>query len=139
MNDSERLKFVIDGSGLSVRAFAKYIGVSTPQNLYDVLKGKHAISKKLAEAINVKYLNASISWLLTGIGDNPEVENVSNISAIIDECQNDNIVMSRDVFELLKSQSETITSQQKTIESLAISNEKVVSYLKEKEDNKSNI
>ena len=31
--------------------------------------GKHGISKELADRIKAKYLNISISWLVTGEGD----------------------------------------------------------------------
>ena len=43
---------------------------------------------------------------------------LSNNPKIYNEDKSDNITLSREVFDLIKNQSETILSQQKTIENL---------------------
>jgi len=67
--DWDRLKEVIDWSGLSINAFAKHIGLKRAENLYQIKKGNNSISKDLSEMIAIKYCNISKSWLLTGEGD----------------------------------------------------------------------
>ena len=69
MNSWNRLKKVIDWSGLSVNSFAKSIGLKRAENLYQIKKGNNSISKDLSELIAIKYCNISKSWLLTGEGD----------------------------------------------------------------------
>ena len=69
MNSWDRLKKVIDWSGLSVNSFAKHIGLKRAENLYQIKKGNNSISKDLSELIAIKYCNISKFWLLTGEGD----------------------------------------------------------------------
>ena len=69
MNDFERIKEVCKIDNLNPSSLAKYIGLKTPQRFYDIKSGKHGISKELADRIKAKYLNISISWLVTGEGD----------------------------------------------------------------------
>ena len=68
MNDKERLEALMKEYSLNARKLALSVGV-TPQTIYDIQKGKHGISKDLAEKISVKYLNVSRLWLLTGSGE----------------------------------------------------------------------
>lgn len=69
MNDSKRLKAVIDSYKLSVNAFAKEIGLERAEKLYQVLRGRNGISKELAKIITTKYNDVNYSWLISGIGD----------------------------------------------------------------------
>jgi phage repressor protein C with HTH and peptisase S24 domain len=79
MNSSERIRQIEQFAGLSTKALAEAIGTQS-QNLYDIHKGRHEISKRLANLIQAKYLNVDLVWLLTGVGSMLK-ENIS-ISAI---------------------------------------------------------
>ncbi len=68
MDSWTRLEQVIGWSGLTINAFALSLGLKRAENLYQIKKGKNAISKDLAELISTKYCNISKSWLLTGEG-----------------------------------------------------------------------
>jgi len=61
-----RLREVIEESGMSVNAFALHIGLPRSENLYQIKKGNHGISKALAEQINRFYPSFSVGWLLSG-------------------------------------------------------------------------
>ncbi len=67
-NDNNRIEVLMRHLGLNARKLAMSVGVS-PQTIYDIQKGKHGISKDLAEKISAKYLNVSRLWLLTGDGE----------------------------------------------------------------------
>lgn len=81
MTDKERIEELSRHIGLNFKRLAEEIGLKTPQTLYDIKSGKHGISKDVAEKIQAKYLNISLSWLLTGEGEmlNPIV-NQTNTS-----------------------------------------------------------
>lgn len=68
MDNWQRLEKVVRWTGLSVNAFALEIGLKRSENLYQIKKGNHGISKALAETITQKYPEVSRSWLLTGEG-----------------------------------------------------------------------
>ena len=67
-NDNNRIEVLMRHLGLNARKLAMSVEVS-PQTIYDIQKGKHGISKDLAEKISAKYLNISKLWLLTGEGE----------------------------------------------------------------------
>ncbi|MEG1554635.1 MAG: helix-turn-helix transcriptional regulator [Rikenellaceae bacterium] len=69
MTDKERIESIEKILNLTTNALAKEIGLKNAQTLYDILKGKHGISKDLADKIAVKYLNINKAWLITGEGD----------------------------------------------------------------------
>jgi len=50
----------------SANAFAYKLGLRRSENLYQIKKGNHGISKELASRINKLYPQFSIGWLLTG-------------------------------------------------------------------------
>jgi len=54
---------------MSVNAFALHIGLKRSENLYQIKKGNHGVSKELANIISTKYPQISRSWLLTGEGE----------------------------------------------------------------------
>lgn len=66
--DNNRIEILMRHLGMNARKLAMSVGVS-PQTIYDIQKGKHGISKDLAEKISAKYLNVSRLWLLTGEGE----------------------------------------------------------------------
>lgn len=69
MENWQRLEKVIKWAGMSVNAFALNIGLKRSENLYQIKKGNHGISKELANIITDKYPMISKSWLLTGEGN----------------------------------------------------------------------
>ena len=72
--DNNRIEILMRHLGMNARKLAMSVGVS-PQTIYDIQKGKHGISKDLAEKISAKYLNVSRLWLLTGEGEMLSKEN----------------------------------------------------------------
>ncbi len=69
MENWQRLEKVVKWAGMSVNAFALHIGLKRSENLYQIKKGNHGISKELANIISTKYPQISKSWLLTGDGE----------------------------------------------------------------------
>lgn len=69
MSSWERLQKVIDESGLSINAFALSIGLKRAENLYQIRKGNHDISRDLARKVTTKYPQVNEAWLLTGKGE----------------------------------------------------------------------
>lgn len=65
----QRLERIISWTGLSINAFAREIGLSRAENIYQIKRGNNGISKDLAEIITTKYTNISKAWLLIGEGD----------------------------------------------------------------------
>ncbi|MCL1691960.1 S24 family peptidase [Elizabethkingia anophelis] len=54
---------------LSPQSFAKSLGFSRTDRIYNVLKGINGISNELAKIITEKYTNVDYNWLLTGEGE----------------------------------------------------------------------
>lgn len=69
MTDWQRLEQVVKWTGLSTNAFAVSIGLKRSENLYQIKRGRHGISKDLAEMIARKYPDINRAWLLTGQGE----------------------------------------------------------------------
>ena len=69
MDNWQRLEKVVRFTGLSINSFALHIGLKRSENLYQIKKGKHGISKALAKTITDSYPQISLSWLLTGQGN----------------------------------------------------------------------
>lgn len=63
----ERIKKIIEYTGLSQRQFALNIGVP-PMTLNSLLSRKSDPSFSLINAIAIKYVEVSADWLLTGVG-----------------------------------------------------------------------
>lgn len=72
MSEIERLKMVMSDYKKTPNSFSKFIGLKTPQVLYDILKGRNGISKDLAEKISAKCVNYGLGWLMTGEGEEPK-------------------------------------------------------------------
>jgi len=64
--DWARLNEVVKASGMSVNAFALHIGLPRSENLYQIKKGNHGISKALAGTINSYFPDYSVGGLLSG-------------------------------------------------------------------------
>ena len=65
----ERLCKVIEHSGLSVNAFARAIGLSCGETLYQIRRGNNGISPNVAKRIHEKYPDFSLAWLMFGCGE----------------------------------------------------------------------
>lgn len=63
-----RLETIIKMSGMSINAFARCIGLSRGENLYQIKKGNNGISRDLANRIINYYPQINFSWLVTGEG-----------------------------------------------------------------------
>ena len=74
----ERLCKVIEHSGLSVNAFARAIGLSCGETLYQIRRGNNGISPNVAKRIHQKYPDFSLAWLMFGCG-----ESLSEISGSV--------------------------------------------------------
>ena len=60
---------VIEHSGLSVNAFARAIGLSCGETLYQIRRGNNGISPNVAKRIHQKYPGFSLAWLMFGCGE----------------------------------------------------------------------
>lgn len=83
MGASERLKQVIEYSGLTSSSFSKAIQTSTKQAVYDILKGRtRSISNSIASKIIARFPEISETWLLTGTGEMLREHSTGNISNV---------------------------------------------------------
>ncbi|MDO5497101.1 MAG: LexA family transcriptional regulator [Alistipes sp.] len=64
-----RLESVIRWANMSTNYFARHIGLSRAENLYQIKSGNNGISYNLAQRIVECFPEISIGWLLTGEGD----------------------------------------------------------------------
>jgi hypothetical protein len=69
LDNWQRIERVVKWSGLSVNSFARAIGLSRSENLYQIKRGNNGISRELASMIATKYPSVSRAWLLAGEGD----------------------------------------------------------------------
>lgn len=69
LTDAERIEAIKRYTGLTTNGLAIALNLKTAQTLYDILKGKHGISKGMADTITAKYLTIDTGWLLTGEGE----------------------------------------------------------------------
>lgn len=61
-----RIEVILNEIGVSANAFAHMIGLKRSENLYQIKKGNHGISKDLAKRINTLFPQYSIGWLTCG-------------------------------------------------------------------------
>lgn len=109
----KRIKEIQSSKLMNQKEFAKLIHVNQP-DLSSYLSGKKPFGMTLINRISLE-LSINKEWLLTGEGEML----LSNTPKIYNEDKSDNITLSREIFDLIKNQAETILSQQKTIENLA--------------------
>ncbi len=69
MTDWQRLEQLIKWTGLSTNAFAMVVGLRRSENLYQIKRGNHGISKVLAAQIAAKYPGVNRAWLLMEQGE----------------------------------------------------------------------
>ena len=65
----DRVYTAVRASGMTVNAFARYIGLARGENLYQIKRGNNGVSLDVAERIQAKFPRFSILWLMTGSGD----------------------------------------------------------------------
>ncbi len=63
-----RLESVIKWSNMTTNHFARHIGLSRGENLYQIKRGNNGISRRLAEMIVSTFPEINLIWLLTGNG-----------------------------------------------------------------------
>lgn len=70
MELKERIEAILALADLSASAFAKKIGVRTPQTIYDLTSGKtRTLSPDVLSKITSCYPSLSVEWLMTGEGE----------------------------------------------------------------------
>lgn len=115
MTVKERLKEFINFKDISVSEFCRQIGVSSAF----VSSMRKSIQPVKTESIALRYPELNITWLLTGEGEmlnSTGKENTGNVSEIL--VGHDVVTVSREAWDMIKMQIETIQSQQCTIELL---------------------
>ena len=120
IKDIHYLNELLQHLKLNANQFADSIGLDRTTRIYNVLNRRNKLSEDLAKLITNKYNNVNYAWLLTGKGD--MLKAIQNQVAISSE----EITMPREVFDQISRLTETILSQQKTIETLAETNKKII-------------
>ena len=69
LDNWNRLHSVIVWSNHTTNSFARQIGLSRAENLYQIKRGNYGISVRLADMIVAHYPQISKLWLLTGDGE----------------------------------------------------------------------
>lgn len=67
-NNWQRIESIVKWANMSTNYFARYIGLSRGENLYQIKRGHNGISRKLAERIVQHFPQINMLWLLTGRG-----------------------------------------------------------------------
>ena len=126
MGDKEKhyLEELISYLKLNASSFAKSIGYDSPNRIYHVLRFRNGLSRDMARDICSVYSNVNYDWLISGEG-----------SMLKSETTNDNITLpsndvsiSREAWEMIKLQIETINNQQQAI----LSQQQTIEYLTKK-------
>lgn len=119
MFESERINNVIMHYKMNKSAFSRYIGLSTPQILYDVINKKTGISKNLAEIITRTCLDIDKAWLLTGEGSMLKSDNsTQKESSGCEECKKKDweIQSLRSLNEELKKENKELIRENGSLE-----------------------
>lgn len=119
MSVKERLKEFAKSQERSIRAFESKAGLG-----YGYINAiRISIQPDKIKSIASNYPHLNIDWLLTGYGKMLNEEGGSNSKVspekVITEQQlhGNNILISREVFEMMNKLADTVQSQQRTIES----------------------
>lgn len=127
MDGKEIIEALSNYTGLNLKRLAEEIGLKTHQTLYDIKKGKHGISKDVAEKIQAKYLNINLSWLLTGEGEmlkttisqnNNNGDNINGHSVTIHKTEGDYLEIIKSLTNQLSKSQEQISKSQEQIDRL---------------------
>lgn len=68
LTDNERINFLLKIHYLNPKQFSEALGLNRVDAIYNVMKGRNGISRKLASLIVEKFPEVSIEWLLNGTG-----------------------------------------------------------------------
>lgn len=107
----ERLIEVRTETGLLSKDFAAKAGID-PKNYSSIESGKRSIGDRVMNDV-CRAFNISVLWLKMGKGE----KYVTTVSS--NAMQSDNISMPREVFDQITRLTETVLSQQRTIETLS--------------------
>lgn len=116
MTDSEILKSIIAYYNISTNKFAKFIGISSPQRLYDIINGRNGISKELREIITAKCVEINSTWLYTGKGE--MLKTVVGHVAIPTPNVSKLVSIPEDAWQVIKNQAESLKTRDKQIDEL---------------------
>jgi len=133
----ERIKKIIEYSGLKINSFALKIGYKRGQSIYDLLAGDPKINAKFAVKVVKTYPEINFDWILTGEGsmlkDKPD-NVVVNEQLGPYEPKNENDMMLSEEIKFLKKQLEEKDKQiSKLLNLLSLSNSEF------EEDNKEEV
>ena len=111
MTPAERLNEVLRITRTNVKSLSERLGYARPQGLYDVAAGRtKSISNDLCRKIVTAFPDFNYSWLLTGEGE--------MLTAPTPTTKQEPIIISDETMRLHLNMSETIHSQQETIQQL---------------------
>lgn len=125
MGTLQRIKQFIDLKGITVKTFEQKIGFSNGA-FGSQLRNNKTIGVDKLENILFEYPELSAEWLLTGKGE--MIKSYTDDENIIKEDAS-GYSMANTLLEQLSKLTETVLSQQKTIESLIETNKKAVVHL----------
>ena len=69
LSDAQRIQNLLEYTRLNGKNFAIRIGLSHPDSIYHILRGRNGISDKMAERIIMAFPEVNRSWLLSGEGE----------------------------------------------------------------------
>lgn len=69
LTNANRIQKLLDYTQLNGKNFALRIGLSHPDSIYHILRGRNGISDKMAERIIMAFPEVNRSWLLSGEGE----------------------------------------------------------------------
>lgn len=69
MTDAQRINLLLEYTKLNGKNFAMRIGLSYPDSVYHIQRGRNGISDKLADRIVMAFPEIDKGWLLTGEGE----------------------------------------------------------------------
>lgn len=121
MTVKERLIIFLKHENLGQKRFANIIGMSSGY----VNAIKESIQPKTIHKIAMHFPHLNTGWLLTGEGEmlRSDVDRQEKVAGKVEPVA-DMVTMPREVFEMINRLTETLHSQQRTIESLEEQNKK---------------
>lgn len=69
MTDAQRIEVLLEYSRLNGKNFALRIGLTYPDSIYHILRGRNGISDKMADRIIMAFPEIDKGWLLSGEGE----------------------------------------------------------------------
>lgn len=69
LSNAQRIQNLLEYTRLNGKNFAIRIGLSHPDSIYHILRGRNGISDKMAERIIMAFPEVNRSWLLSGEGE----------------------------------------------------------------------